>query len=60
ASFPAKKIGVVIPIARSAEDIKNNADFYSKIKEKHLQNCQLPETIDLGGGELIKKPLEWV
>ncbi|MBI4063599.1 MAG: hypothetical protein HY401_04785, partial [Elusimicrobia bacterium] len=60
ASFPAKKIGVVIPIARSAEDIKNNADFYSKIKEKHLQNCQLPETIDFGGGEVIKKPVEWV
>jgi uncharacterized LabA/DUF88 family protein len=34
--FPFKSIGVVIPIGRSSEDFKKNADFHFKMKEHQL------------------------
>jgi uncharacterized LabA/DUF88 family protein len=36
-TFPAKRIGLVIPIGRSAEEIKKACDFHMKMKEKHLR-----------------------
>ena len=44
-TFPAKQIGVVIPIGRRSEDLKNICDFHMKMKEKHLKTSQLPESI---------------
>ena len=60
-SFPAKRIGLVIPIGRSAETMKNVCDFHMKIKEKHLRNSQFPDSIIINAGKNItlNRPSSW-
>jgi len=57
--FPAKRIGVAIPIGRQAEEIKNSASFYLKLKEKQFKTSMFPDEIDLGGGQKIVRPSSW-
>lgn len=57
--FPAKQIGVVIPIGRRAEHLKQTVDFSFRMKEKHLRTCQLPDAIPLGEGKALKRPGSW-
>lgn len=61
-SFPAKRIGVVIPIGRSAEEIKNICDFHMKMKEKHLGSSQFPDRIIINAENSIYlyRPSNWV
>lgn len=61
-SFPAKQIGVVIPIGRSAEDMKNACDFHMKMKEKHLRDSQFPDSIiiDAAKGITLNRPPMWI
>lgn len=58
-AFPNKQIGVIIPIYRSAEQLKQTCDFYMKMKEKHLQSSMLPDVIDLGKGKKLERPQSW-
>ncbi len=60
-SFPAKRIGVVIPIGRSAEDMKNACDFHMKMKEKHLRDSQFPDSIVIDPAKSIalNRPATW-
>ena len=60
-AFPAKQIGLVIPIGRSAEELKNACDFHIKLKEKHLRTCQFPDEIVLDPIKNItlKRPPSW-
>lgn len=58
-TFPAKKIGVIIPIGRRAELLKNTCDFYMKMKEKHLSASMLPDEMDIGDGKKIIRPDYW-
>lgn len=60
-SFPAKQIGVVIPIGLSAEEIKNACDFHMKIKEKHLRTSQFPDSIviDAAKNITLNRPANW-
>lgn len=53
ATFPAKKVGVIVPIGRSAEDLKQNCHFRFKMKEKHLATCQFPDPVVLAGGATL-------
>lgn len=59
--FPYKNIKCIIPIARSAEHIKNICDSHHKMKEKHLRTSQFPEIIVLDPGKniFLTKPPEW-
>lgn len=59
ATFPAKRIGVVIPIGRRAEELKGICDFHIKMREKHLRDSQFPDQVDLGNGEILSRPLSW-
>ncbi len=59
AIFPAKRIGVVIPIGRRAEILKQVSDFHSKMKEKHLSSSLFPEEIDIGGDQRLVRPPLW-
>ena len=59
-SYPLKRIGIVIPIGRRAEELKNVSDFYHKIKEKHLSSCQFPDKIEISGSQFILKPPSWI
>jgi len=40
-TFASKRIGVLIPIGRRAEELKNECDFYTRIREKILQSVCL-------------------
>ena len=58
-SFPEKTIGVIIPIARGSKYLKQEADFYMKMTERHLLSSQLPELVELADGRIIHKPIKW-
>jgi hypothetical protein len=58
--FPAKQIGLVIPIGRASEDFKQQADFHYKMREHHLAKSQFPDPLVLPDGTLLIKPLNWV
>jgi uncharacterized LabA/DUF88 family protein len=57
-SFPAKKIGIMIPIDRQAEELKATADFHYKIKEFHLKNAIFPDVVECNGAK-IEIPAKW-
>lgn len=59
ATFPNKKLGVVIPIGRRAEELKLVTDFHAKIKEKHLRTCQFKDEIQIDGDHVLKRPPSW-
>lgn len=57
--FPAKEIGVVIPIGRRSEQLKHTCNFYMKMKEFHLKTCMFEDEIDLGNGQKLIRPPSW-
>lgn len=59
-TFPHKKIGVIIPIGRRAEALKQTCDFHMKMKEKHLQSSLFEKEIDLGNNKKLVCPSEWL
>ncbi len=59
-TFPAKQIGVVIPIGRASEDMKNQADFYYKMREHHLIKSCFAKTITLADGSTLTGPPTWL
>jgi uncharacterized LabA/DUF88 family protein len=59
ATYPAKQIGVVIPIARVSEDFKKSVDFHYKMKEKHLQSSRMNDIITLPDGSTLSCPPNW-
>lgn len=58
-TFPAKRIGLVIPIGRRAEELKQVADFHMKLKEKHLATSQFEDEIIIDGGIKLIRPNTW-
>lgn len=60
-TFPAKRIGLLVPIGRSAEEMKNACDFHMKIKEKHLRGSQFPDRIiiDPENNIFLDRPSMW-
>lgn len=59
--FPAKEIGLVIPIGRRANELKNVCDFHMKMKEKHLRSSQFPDSIviDPAKNVVLNRPPTW-
>lgn len=57
--FPAKRIGIVIPIGRRAELLKNVCDFHFKLKEKHLRSSLFDEQISIGDNQKLICPPKW-
>lgn len=58
-TFPTKKIGVVIPIGRRAELLKQTCDFHIKMKEKHLRSSLFVREIDIGNNQKLICPPNW-
>jgi len=58
-TFPHKQIGVVIPIARRAEALKQVCDFYMKMKERHLLSSIMEHKIKINKNEYIECPSDW-
>ncbi len=51
-----KEIGILLPIGRNSNELRNESDFCMRIKEKHLRSCQFEDPIP---GANIVKPSEW-
>jgi uncharacterized LabA/DUF88 family protein len=58
-TFASKKVGVVIPIGRRAEELKMECDFHIKLREKNLAKCLFDDPITLPSGTAIHKPTDW-
>ncbi|MBC8183198.1 NYN domain-containing protein [candidate division KSB1 bacterium] len=58
-TFPNKNIGIVIPIGRRAELLKQTCDFHIKMKEKHLRPNIFKKEIDIGNNKKLICPPEW-
>lgn len=58
-TFPAKKIGVVIPIGRASEDLKMQTDFHHKMKVHHLSTSRFLDVIALQDGSTLECPHRW-
>jgi uncharacterized LabA/DUF88 family protein len=58
-SFPDKRIGIMIPIGGSSEDLKKHADFHFKMKEHHLMSSRFPNSIKLPSGATLDCPASW-
>ena len=57
--FPSKQFGVIIPIGRASEDLKNHADFSHKMKEDHLASSAYPVKLTLRDGAVLTCPTNW-
>jgi uncharacterized LabA/DUF88 family protein len=57
-TFPAKQVGVIIPIGRRAEELKLVTDSRRKVKIKHLESCQFADEITIDG-IVLKRPPNW-
>jgi uncharacterized LabA/DUF88 family protein len=58
-SFPAKKIGVMLPVGRSSVDLIKQTDFRYKMREDHLISCRFPDQIMLPDRSVIDCPPSW-
>lgn len=59
AMFPHKRIGVIIPIGRASESLKQTAHFHMKMKRYHLQTSLFPAVVDLGQNQTVACPITW-
>jgi len=61
-NFPTKRIGVVIPIGRSADELKKVCHLNMKMKEIHLKNSQFPDKmiIDDKNNIFLERPSTWI
>ncbi|MCX6614596.1 MAG: NYN domain-containing protein [Acidobacteria bacterium] len=58
-TFPGKQVGVVIPIGRSSEEMKKQADFHHKMKEAYLRASRLADPLALTDGTVLHCPPNW-
>ena len=59
--FPEKQIGMIFPIGRrKTHPLMIQADFYHRMRERHLIASQFDEIINLPGGKTIKNPFHSV
>ncbi len=57
--FPGLKLGVLLPMGREAAELKIEADFFMRIKERVLEKCLFDEKIKLTDGTVLECPIEW-
>lgn len=58
-NFPEKRIGILFPINRWAEELKVVCHFWRKIEKKDLSQSQLPEQLILPAGKILNRPPAW-
>ena len=58
-NFPKKHITVVVPIGRSADELKQTAHTVEKMSEAHLLRSQMPEKVKAATGEFLQRPEKW-
>jgi uncharacterized LabA/DUF88 family protein len=55
---PEKEIGIMLPIGCSSYELRQNAAFRLKMRERLLCECQFPDEVKIGS-TIIKKPEQW-
>ena len=58
-SFPSKKVGIIPPIGRKAEEIEKAAHFKNQMTENDLRESMLPDPVILPDGRSLTCPPEW-
>ncbi|HVO63479.1 MAG TPA: NYN domain-containing protein [Terriglobales bacterium] len=58
-TFPAKKVGIVLPISRASEDLKKQVDFHHKMRIHHLEASRFPDKVVLSESVCIECPNPW-
>jgi uncharacterized LabA/DUF88 family protein len=58
-TFLSKRIGIVVPIGRRAEELKQVVDFHMKLKEKHLASSQFEDAVNIDGDIKLIRPATW-
>jgi uncharacterized LabA/DUF88 family protein len=58
-TFPSKSVGVIFPFMRTSFELRNEVNFYSRIRERHLRQARFPDVITIGADESIVCPDEW-
>ena len=56
---PAGAIINVVPIERRAEALKHYVDAQIRMKEHHLIASVLPNVLQLGNGNIVRRPVSW-
>jgi len=59
AEFPNKRVIVVFPPMRTADELRAVASVCLHVDEKVLRESQLPDEIVKIGGYVLKRPIEW-
>jgi uncharacterized LabA/DUF88 family protein len=57
--FPNKHVTVVVPIGRSADELKQIAHTTEKMSEAHLRRSQMNEKVKATNGEWLLRPAKW-
>ncbi|MCI4624459.1 MAG: NYN domain-containing protein [Candidatus Magnetoovum sp. WYHC-5] len=57
--FSVKKIGIVLPIGRSSEHLKQVADCYYKMNEQQIKSSIFDYEIDIGNNQKLSCPNNW-
>ncbi len=57
--YSHKKVGVLYPPGRHSNDLNKVADFKRHISPSALAKFQLPETVTLSNGYVLKRPDSW-
>lgn len=58
-TFPSKKIVVLIPIGRAAEELQKTCDEHIKIKERIVAKSLFDNPLTMSDGTLLVKPVSW-
>lgn len=58
-AFPAKRIIAVFPPQRHSTSLRTTAHGYLALGRDSLSACQLPESITLANGHVLRRPPEW-
>ncbi|GBU23364.1 hypothetical protein R80B4_03281 [Fibrobacteres bacterium R8-0-B4] len=57
--FPTKRISILVPPGRHADELKHEANSCLKIKYKNLEYARLPDEVKLADGTTIYCPDSW-
>lgn len=60
AQFPHKRVIVIFPPMRTTDELRGVANSYLHIPESLLKKSLFPEQITRLGGDVLKRPSEWV
>jgi len=52
-------VGVAIPDPKTRQSALSSATFYKRIRKRHLEEAQFPETVTDGNGRSVHRPPAW-